>query len=107
MRAYSDVDREDDPIALPDIEVFELTASEVAAMDEEAVSEFMARPEFRLAAMNSSVRDKMLDAMVEELNISGGWFYWFCFPGCLPDSEPYGPFESKEDALAEAREGIE
>ena len=33
-----------------------------------------------------------------------GWFYWFCLPGCLPDSEPFGPFDSERDALDDARE---
>jgi hypothetical protein len=32
-----------------------------------------------------------------------GWFYWYCFPGCLPDSEPIGPFDTEADALADAR----
>jgi hypothetical protein len=34
----------------------------------------------------------------------GGWFYWFCFPGCLPDSDAVGPFATKAEALADARE---
>lgn len=33
-----------------------------------------------------------------------GWYYWYCFPGCLPDSDPIGPFDSEADALADARE---
>ncbi len=33
-----------------------------------------------------------------------GWFYWFCFPGCLPDSEPFGPFATEDEALDDARE---
>lgn len=33
-----------------------------------------------------------------------GWYYWFCFPGCLPDSEPFGPFKTHEAAEADARE---
>jgi hypothetical protein len=32
-----------------------------------------------------------------------GWYYWYCYPGCLPDSDPYGPFKTAEAALAEAR----
>ena len=32
-----------------------------------------------------------------------GWYYWACFPGCLPDSGPIGPFETEEEAI----EGIE
>ena len=35
--------------------------------------------------------------------IESGWYYWFCFPGCLPDSDPYGPFDSEEEALEDAR----
>lgn len=34
-----------------------------------------------------------------------GWYWWACFPGCLPDSDPHGPFsyswEAKEDALSD------
>jgi hypothetical protein len=35
-----------------------------------------------------------------------GWYWWSCFPGCLPDSEPMGPFETEAAALADAREGL-
>lgn len=33
-----------------------------------------------------------------------GWYWWPCFPGCLPDSEPSGPFTSKEEAIEDAQE---
>ncbi len=33
-----------------------------------------------------------------------GWYYWYCLPGCLPDSEPFGPFESAESAIEAMRE---
>ncbi len=33
-----------------------------------------------------------------------GWYWWACFPGCLPDGEPTGPFETEEEAIANARE---
>jgi hypothetical protein len=102
MQAYSNTARVSDPYALPDIEVFQLTAREVAAMDEDTCNEYMRRHEFRLAFMNSKARDAMLDAMVSELGIEGGWFYWYCQPGCLPDSEPFGPFESEELAKQDA-----
>lgn len=36
--------------------------------------------------------------------LGAGFYYWFCFPGCLPDSDPFGPFESEESALAAARD---
>ena len=32
-----------------------------------------------------------------------GWYWWACFPGCLPDSNPNGPFKTEEEALEDAR----
>jgi len=31
--------------------------------------------------------------------LEAGWYYWYCFPGCLPDGEPCGPYKTKQDAL--------
>lgn len=103
MQAYSDPSRESDPHALPDIEVFQLTATEAAEMDEDLVWEYMHKPEFRLAGFNSRDREKMLDAMVEENGITGGWFWWSCSPGCLPDGCANGPFSTAKEALEDAR----
>ena len=33
-----------------------------------------------------------------------GWYYWFCFPGCLPEGDPWGPFETENDAIEACRE---
>lgn len=33
-----------------------------------------------------------------------GWFWWSCQPGCIPDSEPTGPFASSHAARADADE---
>jgi hypothetical protein len=103
-QAYSDPSRESDDHALPDLEIFQLTAAEIAAQDEELVSEYMKRREFRLAGFNYRDREKMIDAIIEEEKITGGWFYWYCFPGCLPDSEMIGPFKTYQEALKDARE---
>ena len=100
---YSDTTREDDPHTLPDLEVFQLTALEVAASMEDEVYEFSKRHEFQLCHINDRVRDAMLDAMVEELGIAGGWFYWFCFPGCLPDRAPIGPFSTRKESVDASR----
>ena len=32
-----------------------------------------------------------------------GWYWHACFPGCLPDGEPMGPFDSEGLAIANAR----
>jgi hypothetical protein len=31
-----------------------------------------------------------------------GVFYWFCFPGCIPEGEPMGPFATHADAFEDA-----
>jgi hypothetical protein len=33
-----------------------------------------------------------------------GWYWWSCFPGCLPDSDPMGPFDTEAEALADAQD---
>lgn len=33
-----------------------------------------------------------------------GWYWWSCLPGCLPDGEPNGPFDSEEEAVNDAQE---
>jgi hypothetical protein len=32
-----------------------------------------------------------------------GWYWWSCFPGCLPDSSPNGPFATEEEAINSAQ----
>ena len=81
-QAYSDPKRESDPHALPDLEVFE----------------------HRCGGRNDVCPTESDDPT----DCPGpGWYYWFCFPGCLPDGEPMGPFETEAEALADAQEGIE
>lgn len=103
MHTYSNPRRELDPHALPDLEVFQQTAREVAEHDEDVVDAYRKRHEFRLAHINTQVRDKMFDTIIEEEGIQGGWFYWYCFPGCLPDSAPNGPYDSAENAKKAAQ----
>tara|TARA_R110000824_G_scaffold394295_1_gene593978 strand:+ start:129 stop:326 length:198 start_codon:yes stop_codon:yes gene_type:complete len=33
-----------------------------------------------------------------------GWYWWSCFAGCLPDSDAIGPFETKQEAINDARD---
>lgn len=39
---------------------------------------------------------------VEEAPIDSGWFYWYCFGGCMPEGDPIGPFATEAEARAEA-----
>ena len=99
MQAYSDPSRESDPFALPDIEIFHMTAEDflVAEKDTwgfEAKENAMAD---HPAESNEMARD-------DSANNLSGFYYWFCFPGCMPDGEPIGPFENEAQALNDARE---
>lgn len=98
---YSDPSRESDPHALPDVWVTQLTAEEIAANMEDEIWQYRKRPEFKLASMNSRTRDKMLETMIAELEIEGGWCWYYCQPGCMPDSGPYGPFASHDAAVCD------
>ena len=71
---YSDPEREKDPHALPDLEVFYQDAS--GRTDSEHAHD-------RLAP---------------------GWYWWACFPGCLPDGDPIGPFATEAETLADAQD---
>jgi len=73
-RYYSDPSREGDRWSLPDVEVFEVRKTGTPWEDSEGN------------------------------RLEPGWYWWTCLPGCLPDSDPFGPFESEEEALADARE---
>lgn len=33
---------------------------------------------------------------------SPGFYWWPCHPGCLPDGEPVGPFDTEAEAMADA-----
>jgi hypothetical protein len=101
-QAYSSPDRERDPHALPDIEVFQLTAEEFAGNDEDLMWE--AGKRFPLMHMSSRAREKALAWAVESSGATGGWFWWSCFPGCLPDGPAIGPFKTKQEALEDARD---
>lgn len=37
-------------------------------------------------------------------NNDEGFYWWPCFPGCMPDGEAIGPFNTAEEAIADARE---
>jgi hypothetical protein len=34
-----------------------------------------------------------------------GWYWWACFPGCLPDGDAIGPFKSARAAYQNAMAG--
>lgn len=89
---YSQPSREDDPHALPDVEIFYVTAQEFC----DALADT-----WHADALQANEYTPDAATRLE------GWYWWTCSPGCLPDSDPVGPFDSEADALADARDGLD
>ena len=87
-QAYADPTRANDPYALPDVEVFYCTTEEFVAAE---------------AGTWQAERLTDEEADSSHAQFLEGWYYWFCSPGCLPDSDPVGPFATEEDALINAQ----
>lgn len=106
MYIYSNPERQNDTYALPDVEVFQLTAEEAALLWEGMIYDYQKMHEFRLASMNRQVFAKMIERIIEDNGITGGWFYRFCFPGCLPESDPIGPYKTAAAATKAAQDSV-
>ena len=76
-QAYFNPERAQDAHALPDCEVF-----------------------YRTETANEADGWRDDDGDV----LAAGWYWWPCFPGCMPDGDPVGPFESEDAALEDARD---
>lgn len=104
---YSDQRRASDPHALPNVETFHARIVQIdcARCGE---SELPEGADFADLICRSCEQAPQTAGFVS--NADGtpktGWFYWFCFPGCLPDGEPMGPFATEQEALADARAGV-
>lgn len=40
---------------------------------------------------------------LDDTALENGWYWWTCLPGCMPDSEPSGPFKTEAEALEDAQ----
>ena len=76
---YSDPERENDPHALPDVEVFYLNETQ-------------------------AIETLYGEEWVGKLDDDSGWYWWACMPGYMPDGDPNGPFETEQEAIADAKE---
>lgn len=77
MQFYTDPTRENDKWALPDAEVFYDDADDAGNGPRNFDSE--GNP------------------------VEPGYYWWICFPGCLPESDAHGPFPTQEAAINSAR----
>ena len=92
MQGYSNPERENDPHALPDVEVWHVGE----------------RDRYSVCEVNGEIHTQQPSTQRPcEDCPEAGWYWWACFPGCLPDGEPNGPFATEAEALADAQEGDE
>lgn len=90
-RAYSHPERADDRWSLPDVEIFYMSATDFMQADEGTwMDELMKENTDRYADDPTDNRE-----IAEEF---AGWYYWYYLPGCLPDSDPVGPFKTEQKA---------
>ncbi len=59
---------------------------------------------FFLSPTEAAYNSMNADHATEYTPFESGWYWWSCCPGCLPDSEPVGPFDSESEALSDAVE---
>lgn len=86
---YSNPDRETQETALPDVETFRANYTYCDSCGSLIIS--------------SDVTYGPCDCGHPQELTMVGWFYWFCFTGCLPDSEPMGPYATEAEAIEDAQ----
>ena len=75
--AYSDPTRATETYALPDVEIFYRTYDEWLS---DGWNHY------------------------DDNSYTDGWYWWSCFPGCVPDSDPFGPFDTEAAAREHAQD---
>lgn len=90
---HSDPDREKDEYAIPDVEVFHIDKTEMLSWLNTEGSTW--------AEMFDPCCD---DSKEDSANRLSGWYYQTCLPGCMPDSDPFGPYETEEKAVSAMRD---
>jgi len=102
MQAYSDPKRESDPTALPDVEVFSLWNQE--AYCENCDEEILYQGEHKNILHCSGCARRIGPPDTRTTLPTVGCYWRSCFPGCLPDGDPVGPFTTEAEALADAQQ---
>ena len=58
---------------------------------------------FYVSQLEATYNLDNLDHADEYTITAPGWYWWPCFPGCLPDGDPMGPFETENEAITDAQ----
>ena len=94
MYYYTDPERENDPHAQPNIEVFR---SDYWIIEGEHGDTVL------ILDAGELPEDDDGNVLEDDIIESGkAWFYAYGFIGCLWESDPFGPYESEQEALQDA-----
>ena len=101
-RHYHNPDEERSEWTLPTLEVFRVEGTAFDPRDDaswmgEQIRDYINDSHYAM----DSIKPTELSCLQDEC---AGWYSWTCVPGCLPDSEASGPFETEQEALEAARE---
>ena len=103
---YSDPERATDPYGLPDVEVWEdfITIIRSRCGEFEVPRESEWSRGFCPSCDHATCVNALTfeDSGIEHTKRTG-WFFWYCLPGCLPDSEPRGPYATEQEAIDAAQ----
>ena len=87
---YSDPTRESESYSLPNVEIWQVKW-ELWNYD-------------RPVQFANDPREFLDLEGVVNLHNAPGWYWWACFPGCLPDGDAVGPFATEAEAIADAQD---
>lgn len=94
---YRQPNRAEDPYSLPDVETFRARYGDcpfcTSTVIEDGTGQFHC----------NECQDGRRAQGVTPADILTGWFFWSCFPGCLPDSDPSGPYTTEAQATQAAQ----
>ena len=104
-----DPERESDTHALPDLELWEdgiysVTCTKGCGTFDVPSSEVEAESSASGPAARCYCPSCEWQVGTAEKTERRGWFFWFCLPGCMPDSSVFGPYDTEQEALDAARQ---
>lgn len=100
MQVYSSPGRANNPYCLPDVEVWQEQRREFYCPRCRETYELPASFEYQVCF---NCAGELKPGKVGKL----AWWWWYCFPGCLPDSDVFGPYDTEKEARADWEAGGE
>lgn len=83
---------------LKNVEIFHVSADDFLKADARSWQADLLAAAVKDALTGDQDQSEVEAATKEEAVELSGYYWWTCSPGCLPDSEAFGPFETAEEA---------